>query len=90
MWAQEKPRNLHSVTSGDFPRLFFVSSLQGGASIVFICHIQQMAVHTAYKMKAAPKKTKNSSNADANKKIAFESTPAAIDDRELKILMMAR
>ena len=49
-----------------------------------------MTVHTAYKMKAAPKKTKNSSNADANKKIAFESTPAAIDDRELKILMMAR
>ena len=87
MWAQETPRTLHSVISGGFPNLFFISSLQGGASIVFTYHMQQMAVHAAYIMKAALDKAKASCNTGAETKVAVEPTCEAIDDWEMKILM---
>lgn len=87
MWAQETPRTLHSVISGGFPNLFFISSLQGGASIVFTYHMQQMAVHAAYIMKTTLARAKGSSGVDGNsKKVAVEPTPEAIDAWELAIL----
>ena len=86
MWAQETPRTLHSVISGGFPNLFFINSLQGGASIVFTYQMQQMAVHAAYIMKTALEQAETSSGTEAVSKVAIEPTTEAINTWELAIM----
>jgi hypothetical protein len=86
MWARETPRTLHSVISGGFPNLFFISSLQGGSSIIFTYHMHQMAVHAVHIIKKALEWTQKHSDSSAEGKVAVEPTPEAIDAWELAIM----